>query len=183
MKLNGRASGARLRCRAWMALGLLLVTGSLAVRLGSRVEDPQVAESNSASPSSFIDQAQTALSSSSAQRNARAFLGQLPLSFEPNQGQTDSQVRFLARGTGYGLFLAADEAVLKLRAGLRRGARRNAGVGPACFGGFATAAPGIQSHSRPGRTGRLIDGLRAVARQLIEKHTRHGIQRLSPELA
>jgi len=131
VKLNGRASGARLRCRAWMALGLLLVTGSLAVRLGSRVEDPQVAESNSASPSSFIDQAQTALSSSSAQRNARAFLGQLPLSFEPNQGQTDSQVRFLARGTGYGLFLAADEAVLKLRAGLRRGARRNAGVGPA----------------------------------------------------
>ena len=39
----------------------------------------------------------------------------LPLFFEPNQGQTDPQVKFLARGRGYGLFLTADEAVLKLQ--------------------------------------------------------------------
>jgi len=39
----------------------------------------------------------------------------LPLFFEPNLGQTDSQVKFLARGTGYGLFLTANEAVLELR--------------------------------------------------------------------
>ena len=38
----------------------------------------------------------------------------LPLYFEPNQGQTDPQVKFLARGTGYGLFLTANEAVLNL---------------------------------------------------------------------
>ncbi|MGO9862510.1 MAG: SBBP repeat-containing protein [Terriglobales bacterium] len=38
----------------------------------------------------------------------------LPMFFEPNQGQTDPQVKFLARGSGYGLFLTADEAVLKL---------------------------------------------------------------------
>ena len=31
--------------------------------------------------------------------------GKLPLSFEANQGQTDSQVKFLARGRGYTLFL------------------------------------------------------------------------------
>ncbi len=30
--------------------------------------------------------------------------GQLPLSFEANQGQTDGQVQFLARGQGYTLF-------------------------------------------------------------------------------
>jgi hypothetical protein len=40
--------------------------------------------------------------------------GQLPLSFEANQGQTDKQVRFLARGPGYSLFLTAREAVLAL---------------------------------------------------------------------
>src|SRR5262245_51914761 len=40
--------------------------------------------------------------------------GKLPLSFEANQGQTDGQVRFLARGQGYGLFLTANEAVLDL---------------------------------------------------------------------
>jgi len=39
----------------------------------------------------------------------------LPLFFEPNLGQTDPQVKFLARGSGYGLFLTADEAVLELR--------------------------------------------------------------------
>ncbi len=39
----------------------------------------------------------------------------LPLFFEPNQGQTAPQVKFLARGAGYGLFLTADEAVLRLQ--------------------------------------------------------------------
>jgi uncharacterized repeat protein (TIGR01451 family) len=39
----------------------------------------------------------------------------LPLFFEPNQGQTAPQVKFLAHGTGYGLFLTADEAVLHLQ--------------------------------------------------------------------
>ena len=42
--------------------------------------------------------------------------GQLPLAFEANQGQSDEQVRFLARGDGYSLFLTASEAVLSLRA-------------------------------------------------------------------
>src|SRR3990170_3486752 len=38
-----------------------------------------------------------------------------PLTFEANQGQTDSQVKFLARGNGYALFLTATEAVMVLR--------------------------------------------------------------------
>ena len=36
--------------------------------------------------------------------------GQLPLHFEPNQGQTDEQVHFLSRGRGYTLFLTSTEA-------------------------------------------------------------------------
>lgn len=43
--------------------------------------------------------------------------GKLPLSFEANYGQTDEQVRFLARGSGYNLFLTANEAVLSLYQG------------------------------------------------------------------
>jgi hypothetical protein len=39
----------------------------------------------------------------------------LPLFFEPNHGQTARQVKFLAHGAGYGLFLTNDEAVLQLR--------------------------------------------------------------------
>src|SRR5437773_2812847 len=40
--------------------------------------------------------------------------GKLPLSFETNLGQTDSQVKFLSRGNGYSLFLTSTEAVLTL---------------------------------------------------------------------
>src|SRR5438876_4862496 len=36
----------------------------------------------------------------------------LPLSFEPNRGQTSKQVLFLAHGAGYNLFLSHAEAVL-----------------------------------------------------------------------
>jgi len=39
----------------------------------------------------------------------------LPLSFEPNLGQTDAGVRFLAHGPGYTLFLTRTEAVLSMR--------------------------------------------------------------------
>lgn len=42
--------------------------------------------------------------------------GRIPLSFEPNQGQTDGRVSFLARGLGYALFLTPREAVLELKA-------------------------------------------------------------------
>src|SRR5947208_3129780 len=40
--------------------------------------------------------------------------GKLPLHFEANRGQTHEDVRFLARGAGYSLYLTADEAVLVL---------------------------------------------------------------------
>jgi hypothetical protein len=48
---------------------------------------------------------------------AAAVYGQLPLSFEANQGQTDPQVNFLTRGQGYALFLTPTEAVLNLGKG------------------------------------------------------------------
>jgi len=46
--------------------------------------------------------------------------GKLPLSFEINKGQTDLQVKFLSRGSGYSLFLTDSEAVLALRKGSRQ---------------------------------------------------------------
>jgi hypothetical protein len=42
--------------------------------------------------------------------------GRLPMAFEPNLGQTDPRVRFLARGHGYTAFVTADEVVLSLAA-------------------------------------------------------------------
>jgi hypothetical protein len=46
---------------------------------------------------------------------ARETYGQIPLSFETNQGQTESSVNFLARGAGYSLFLKPTEAVFQLQ--------------------------------------------------------------------
>ncbi|MGB6385822.1 MAG: SBBP repeat-containing protein [Terriglobales bacterium] len=47
--------------------------------------------------------------------------GKLPLSFEANQGQTDSRVKFLSRTGSYSLFLTGDEAVLELSGKTNRG--------------------------------------------------------------
>src|SRR6266851_3390933 len=56
--------------------------------------------------------------SSQADQKAQAKIldgyGKLPLSFEPNHGQTDGRVKFLSRTGGYTLFLTGDEAVLAL---------------------------------------------------------------------
>ncbi len=46
-----------------------------------------------------------------------ASYGKLPLSFEPNLGQTDEQVKFISRGAGYTLFLTPTEAVFSLLQG------------------------------------------------------------------
>jgi hypothetical protein len=40
--------------------------------------------------------------------------GDLPLSFEPNVGQSAKQVRFLSHGKGYGFFLTDEKAILEL---------------------------------------------------------------------
>jgi hypothetical protein len=40
--------------------------------------------------------------------------GKLPVNFEPNIGQVDGPVDFLARGNGYSLFLSGNEALLRL---------------------------------------------------------------------
>jgi hypothetical protein len=58
---------------------------------------------------------------SAAPTRLRKAYGNLPLSFESNQGQTDGQVKFLSRGGGYTLFLTPRETVLALAARSRAG--------------------------------------------------------------
>jgi hypothetical protein len=50
----------------------------------------------------------------SAQAKLRASFAALPLAFEQNQGQADPQVKYMARGNGYKLFLTSNDAVLTL---------------------------------------------------------------------
>ena len=48
-------------------------------------------------------------------RQAQTNYGKLPLTFEANQGQTDPQVKFMAHGSGYSIFLTSGQMVLALR--------------------------------------------------------------------
>ena len=68
--------------------------------------------------------------------------GKLPLSFEANQGQTGSEVRFLSRGNGYSLFLTSNEAVLSLQS--RDGTSR-----PAVDREGATTTPHLEDQFGP----------------------------------
>ncbi len=56
--------------------------------------------------------------------------GKLPLAFEANQGQTAPEVRYLAHGQGYQLFLTNQEAVLTLRQPATAGTKSSKGVSP-----------------------------------------------------
>jgi|GEM_PF-2311475 len=85
------------RAASLLASAAAFIVFSLITTLSSRTTGPTVAARHApASPSigSYL---------------------QLPLSFEPNQGQAGKQVRFLSRGRGYSLLLESDGAVLQLQ--------------------------------------------------------------------
>src|SRR5439155_15818359 len=85
---------------------------------------------------------------------AAMHLAPRPLAFEANRGQTDAQVKFVARGAAYSAFLTATEVVLTL--GDRRSARAVLRVKPVGANGAARvvgsgALPGVVSYFPSGR--------------------------------
>ncbi len=60
-----------------------------------------------------------------------ASMGTLPLAFETNQGQTDPQVKFMARGNGYTVFLTANDTVFALNSSTQSEATVSRHHGPA----------------------------------------------------
>src|SRR5579863_7691975 len=66
-------------------------------------------------PSSAADQ--PAAPNSPATQRARVAFGNLPLTFEPNQGQADAQVKYMTHWHGYSLFLTSKEAVFAMPIG------------------------------------------------------------------
>jgi uncharacterized repeat protein (TIGR01451 family) len=82
---------------------LALVAGTLFLRTRSGVASAKTAAPQAASAEAI--------------RTVQAAFGQLPMAFEPNLGQSDQRVKYVARGGGYGLALTANEAVLNLHAG------------------------------------------------------------------
>jgi uncharacterized repeat protein (TIGR01451 family) len=73
----------------------------------------------------FSDQMPSPLPRSDRQTQARVneSYGKLPLSFEPNRGQTDTRAAFVSRGSGSTLFLTHGGAVLALRSSHKKAVR------------------------------------------------------------
>src|SRR5215470_4851170 len=99
---------------------LFLLAGVLALPLvgqtnetaAVKLSDPT--EAKSRAPMSGTRTAALDISESRKSRLVKMYARQ-PMRFEANEGQTDANVKFLARGAGYRLFLTADEAVVALR--------------------------------------------------------------------
>ncbi len=89
--------------------------------------------------------------------DAEALLGQLPLIFEPNQGQGDPGAKFVAHGHGFGLSLAATEAVLGFQSASSSGGNRGHAIRMKLVGanrGAEVAGTGLL----PGRSNYFIGG-------------------------
>ena len=99
MKLNFRELGTGY-CPVLLSFGLLLLLGGLALHSGVPLSKQAVSGGNQSTLEAF------AAPDLAANHPAVSVdLGQLPLGFEPNQGQTDPQVKFLARGAADAWFL------------------------------------------------------------------------------
>lgn len=131
------------RVRVLVAGLILLAAGCFVLGWGSRSKDAMAKAPNQTVPASLLAAAQLSLAPQSSSMssgsmlpgmtpaanssatfrppaNAASLLGQLPLFFEPNQGQanldpTDSRARFIAHGSGYSLALGSEGAILSLR--------------------------------------------------------------------
>jgi len=76
----------------------------------SKPSTAAIAPSQAAQPSS------SGLSAPDKTQSTKENYGKLPISFEANRGQAEKDVKFLAHGSGYELFLTRQEAVLALHA-------------------------------------------------------------------
>jgi len=74
------------------------------------------------------------LFSPASDKSRQINFSRLPVAFEPNLGQTEPQVKYLARGNGYNLFLTSNEAVLSLAAERRSSLTQKANNPMASFG-------------------------------------------------
>jgi hypothetical protein len=169
---------------AFLLSGFILTTRSADLLFRSAAVSPvaQVPHFNPAASSNPESRIPNPGSGSAAQPRLVEAYGRLPLSFEVNQGQTDSTVKFLSRGSGYSLFLTGNEAVLSLRkpgvrsqdSGFRRHKPGGPDFGAAHWGSadlaFRSAAfPGLlpspaaelETNSRTAdpRTGSALQGL------------------------
>jgi len=104
--MNGNQSGSVLRP---LLLGLIFLQSIACVHI--ETSSPNATGAGVSRPVKGISQA---YDDASRPQLADVY-GNLPMSFEANNGQVDAEVKFLSRGSGYTLFLTPNEAVLMLQ--------------------------------------------------------------------
>ncbi len=96
--------------RGWVvAVGAVSVVAAIAVAM--LVLCPATRRGNAGTALPVSVSAQPAVVSPATQQSVRASYAALPLAFEANQGQADPQVKYMARASGYTMFLTQSEAV------------------------------------------------------------------------
>lgn len=86
----------------------------------------------------------------------RASFARLLMSFEPNRGQSDSGVKFLARGIGYGLYLMPAKAILTLPGHSQSGVQQRPSEIEMQLAGANQAAEIAGAETLPGRSNYFI---------------------------
>jgi uncharacterized repeat protein (TIGR01451 family) len=94
------------------AAGLALSI-ALFIAADCKLQPPSQTNSTAKNASPVLPTQKPSVDDATKRKMAEA-VAKIPMSFEANHGQTDKQVQFLARGTGYTLFLTQDSAVLAL---------------------------------------------------------------------
>lgn len=95
-----------------VTLTLAVIVGWIGPHTSSGVAPDRVVYPAGSSPS----RATPSESHEATRRRVVERYSRLPLSFEANSGQADSQVQFVSRGLGYDLFLTSTEAVMIMNA-------------------------------------------------------------------
>ncbi|HWT03643.1 MAG TPA: SBBP repeat-containing protein [Pyrinomonadaceae bacterium] len=111
------AASQRLRKLAAFALTWsLFVTGltALTTRPGRASDKPLPPSPVNAAPPEKESAPKAALVDEATRARVGETFSKLPLSFEENRGQADAEVKYLARGSAYTLFLTPTEAVFSL---------------------------------------------------------------------
>jgi len=196
---SGISSGANRFGVLWGAI-LLLAAGCLLLGSASRsrtsMVSPQVSRSPlqsailSASSSVFAPNVARQLNSDAHSGGpdagqARALLSQLPLLFEPNLGQlnssqSDSAVKFVARGSGYSLFLDSEGATLALRTPVHPGSDARTESVRMKLAGASPSARIAGTDLLPGKSNYFIGNDRSKWRSNIPQFARVGYEDVYP---
>ncbi|MEO8041629.1 MAG: Ig-like domain-containing protein, partial [Acidobacteriota bacterium] len=98
-----------------LAIAVLCFAAAIIFNVSNSNENSSLGSPEEGQTEQSADRAGTAIEARIDKRSIEAEYGKLPINFEPNVGQTDDAVKFLARGHGYSLFLSQRDAVVSLQ--------------------------------------------------------------------